>query len=146
MKGESKRLSNVFWPLFSSRFVIKKSSDYDEPKYIQYSDEDVLIQDDNLPIGLIDSIKANHAYKELIEIFGIEEMENQIALDLIDHEINEYCSKNKEAGFEWKFEWKIDYDPEKHKQVPMTEQEIEIIMLWITSKLSLTSIGYKTRV
>ena len=146
MKDESKRLSNVFWPLFSSRFVIRKFSDYDEPKYSQYSDEDVLMQDDNLPIGLIDSIKANHAYKELVKIFRIEEVENQIALDLIDHEIIEYCSKNKAVDFEWKLEWNIDYDPEKHQQVPMTEQEIEIIMLWRTSKLSLTSIGYKTGV
>ena len=119
-----------------------KFSNY-EPKYSQYSDEDVLMQHDNLPIGLIDNIKANHAYKELIEIFGIEEMEDQIALDLIDHEIIEYCSKNKEAGFKWKLEWNIDHDHEKNQQVPITEQEIVIIMLWWTSKLSLILIGYK---
>ena len=96
MKDESKRLSKVFWPLFSSWFVMKKFCDYDEPKYSVYSDEDVLMQDNNLPISLIYSIKANHAYKELIEIFGIEEMENQIVLDLIDHEIIEYCIKIKQ--------------------------------------------------
>ena len=100
MKDESKRLSNIFLLLFSSRLKMRKFSDYVEPKYSQYSDENVLMQDDYLPIGLIGSIKANYAYKELIEIFGIEEMENQIALDLIDHKTNEYCSKNKAAGFE----------------------------------------------
>ena len=93
MKDESKRLSKVFWPLFSSWFVMKKFCDYDEPKYSVYSDEDVLMQDDNLPISLIDSIKAYHAYKELIEIFEIEEMESQIVLDLIDHKIIEYYIK-----------------------------------------------------
>ena len=64
--------------LISSRFVVRKFSDNDEPKYIQYSDEGVLMQDNNLPISLIDNIKANHKQKELIEIPGIEEMENQI--------------------------------------------------------------------
>ena len=127
--------------------MIRKFSDYDnEPKYSKYSDEDVHMQVDNLPIGLIDSTKTNHAYKELIKIFGIEEMENQIVLYLIDHKINEYCSKNKVAGFEWKLDWNIDYDFEKHQQVSMTEQEIEIIILWRASKLSLSSIEYKTGV
>ena len=60
MKDGSNRISNVFWPLISSRFVMSKFTDQSESKYNQEPDRNFIGQNDNIPIGLIDSILWNN--------------------------------------------------------------------------------------
>ena len=89
MKDGSNRISNIFWPLISSRLVMSKFTDQSESKHNQEPDENFIEQYGNIPIGLIDSIFANNAYKDLIEELGIGKFENMHALDM-----NDYLIKN----------------------------------------------------
>ena len=99
-KDENNKISNVFWPLFSSRFVMKKFNDCDETKSNKHSNDKIQMEDWGLPVGLIDSIKASHTYKELIKEFGIQQMENQTALDMINDKIKKNKAENKQTNIE----------------------------------------------
>ena len=144
MKDGSNRISNVFWPLISSRFVMSKFTDQSESKHNQEPDENFIEQYGNIPIGLIDSIFANNAYKDLIEELGIEEFENMHALDMNDYLIKNHNNYKYTPEVNQEHNFNIDCDTEEQKHALMTEKEIEVILLWRTSNLSLTSIGLKT--
>ena len=144
MKDGSNRISNIFWPLISSRFVMSKFTDQSESKYNQEPDRNFIGQNDNIPIGLIDSILWNNEYKDLIEELGIGEFENIHVLDMNDYLIKN--SNNNKYTPEINHENRVisGCDFEEQKCMLMTEKEIEVILLWRTSSLSLTSIGIKT--
>ena len=144
MKDGSNKISNIFWPLISSRFVMSKFTDQSESKYNQEPDRNFIGQNDNIPIDLIDSILWNNEYKDLIEELGIGEFENIHALDMNDYLIKN--SNNNKYTPEINQEHRINSgcDSEEQKCMLMTEKEIEVILIWRTSSLSLTSIGIKT--
>ena len=141
MKDESNRISNVFWPLISSRFVMSKFTDQSESKHNQEPDENIIGQYGNIPISLINSILANNAYKDLIEELGIGEFENMHALDIKDYLIKNHNNKKYAPEVNQEHNFNIDCDTEEQKHTLMTEKEIEVILLRRTSNLSLTSIG-----
>ena len=144
MNDGSNRISNVFWPLISSRFVMSKFTDKSEYKHNQETDKNLLEQYDNITIGLIDNILVNNVYKDLIEELGIGEFENMYALDMNDYLIKNHNNNKFASEVNQEHNFNIDCDTEEQKHALMTEKEIEVILLWRTSNLSLTSIGLKT--
>ena len=54
------------------------------------------MQNWGLLVGLTDSIKARHTYKQLIKEFGIQQMESQTALDVINHKTMKNRGENKQ--------------------------------------------------
>ena len=144
MKDGSNRISNIFWPLISSRFVMSKFTDQSKSKYNQEPDRNFIGQNDNIPIGLIDSILWNNEYKDLIEELGIGEFENIHALDMNDYLIKNSNNNKYTPGINQEHRINSGCDSEEQKCMLMTEKEIEVILLWRTSSLSLTSIGIKT--
>ena len=70
-------------------------------------------------------------------------MENQTALDMINDKIKKNKAENKQTNIEMEIERGLSNDSDKYNQAQVDKKEIETIMLWKTSKLSLASIGYK---
>ena len=67
MKDSSNQINNAYYPLIFSRFVMSKFTDQGESKHNREPDQNLLRQYENIQIGLIGSILANNAYKDLIE-------------------------------------------------------------------------------
>ena len=57
MEYECTKLSNLFCPLLSTRFVMSKYTDPDKAMNDEESKDDVLMQSDDLPIGIFDCVK-----------------------------------------------------------------------------------------
>ena len=92
MKYECTKLSNLFCPLLSTRFVMSKYTDPDKAMNDEESKDDVLMQSDDLPIGIIDCVKVNKEYKDLIQLLEIAELENPVALEMIESKVMSYYS------------------------------------------------------
>ena len=76
----SKKVTNLFIPISSKRFWIKKLESF-EPSVIEqiFSDEEDL-QEFSLPAGLADAAKLNSDCKEIVSMFGIASYDNDKAL------------------------------------------------------------------
>ena len=60
----------------------------------KYSNDQIQMQDWGLLICLINSIKTSHTYKQIIKEFEIQQVKNQTALDIINHQIKNNRYKN----------------------------------------------------
>ena len=76
----SKRVTNLFIPISSKRFWMKKLESF-EPCMIEqiFSDEEDLLEF-SLPAGLADAAKLNGDYKEIVSMFWVASYDNDKAL------------------------------------------------------------------
>ena len=104
------------------------------------------MQDDTIPVGIIDSIKTNKEYKDLLKNLEINQLENIQALHEIEDAINSNDNFNITKNF--KIHRDVHYDDKNWQQIDKSQlqQDIDIIFLWRSSKLSLTSISQKMEV
>ena len=57
------------------------------------SEEGLPTTEDNIPFVVIDSIKANQEYRDLLQTLGIEMLDNSHAMKLIEVGINDYYKR-----------------------------------------------------
>ena len=55
---------------------------------------DAEMNDSEVPVGIIDSVKSNMEYKALLQVFEIEVLDNTKALKMIESKIAGYYSNN----------------------------------------------------
>ena len=109
-------------------------------------EDDDKMQDDTIPVGIIDSIKMNKEYKDLLKNLEINQLENIQALHEIEDAINSNDNFNITKIF--KIHRDVQHDDKNWQQIDKSQlqQDIDIIFLWRSSKLSLTSISQKMEV
>ena len=92
MNNEYTKLSNLFCPLLSARFAINKYTDPDEVMNDEEFKADSLMQSSDIPFGIIDCVKVNKEYKDLLQVLEIVELQNPLALEMIESRLMSYYS------------------------------------------------------
>ena len=90
MKNEYTKLGNLFCPLLSARFAINKYTDPDEVMNDEEFKADALMQSSDIPFGIIDCVKVNKEYKDLYQVLEVVELQNPLALEMIEFIFTSY--------------------------------------------------------
>ena len=143
MKLGKKRVSNLFWPSFSKTFVMSEFTSQRINDNLNDSEDDVKMQDGNIPVGIIDSIKMNKEYKELLKNLEIDQLENIQALQIIEDALND--NENLKITKSLRIDDDVQYEDKNKQQIDQSQlqQDIDIVFLWRSSKSSLASISKK---
>ena len=143
MKLGKKRVSNLFWPSFSKTFVMSEFTSQRINDNLNDSEDDVKMQDGNIPVGIIDSIKMNKEYKELLKNLEIDQLENIQALQIIEDAFND--NDNLKITKSLRIDDDVQYEDKNKQQIDQSQlqQDIDIVFLWRSSKSSLASISKK---
>ena len=143
MKLGKKRVSNLFWPSFSKTFAMSEFISQRINDNLNDSEDDVKMQDGNIPVGIIDSIKMNKEYKELLKNLEIDQLENIQALQIIEDTLND--NDNLKITKSLRIDDDVQYEDKNKQQIDQSQlqQDIDIVFLWRSSKLSLASISKK---
>ena len=143
MKARKKRVSNLFWPSFSKAFALSEftSSRINDDK--KESEDDAKMQDETIPVGIMDSIKMNKEYKELLENLEIDRLENVQAVIMIENAINYNDNQMNTNNFIIDSDLLFENTDKNEFDQSQPKQDIEIIFLWRSSKLSVASISHK---
>ena len=140
---ETRKLSNLYTPCITKRFAMSSCQNFDLQEQILHRRADEEMMDDDIPIGIIDSWRTNDQYKSLIQAFNITQFENVEALKMIEEEIKKI---DEELEGYWASDSCImkDIYAWAEDQNWISEEGLQAIYLWRTTRLSLSSIAFKT--
>ena len=94
MKVEQFKLSKLFSPIFSKRFVMINSTELKDYLVAQDRNVDTQMQDFEVQISIIDCAKVNQEYKELLTKLEIAELDNSNALEMIESKVKKLSRFN----------------------------------------------------
>ena len=80
MKNEYSKLSNLFSLLLSARFGINKYTDPDEVMNDKEFKVGALMQSSDISFCIIDCVKVNKEYRDLLQVLEIFELQNLLVL------------------------------------------------------------------
>ena len=136
-------LSNFFVPKTSRQLSLKAIADLNLKPTSAKTLLRTLTNEARLPIGLSDGWKINKEYKELTELLEVNTFSWEEALKGIQSQINtnkvdNICSEilDQLDAIQQTSEMNIDQQ--------VTESELEVIVLWKTSRLSNANLALKT--
>ena len=147
-----KKVTNLFIPISSKRFWMKKLDSLEPCAIERESDDEEDVQEFVPTVGLADAAKLNNSYKELISTLGIANFHNDEALIMIKSNID---NKSRKQALEVEVLKKLEEesgvdadmcsdDDEEDDQV--NPLQLESLFLWRSTKLPLNSIWHKVGV
>ena len=138
-----RKLSNLYNPCIAKRLTVSSFHNFNYQRQKSDRNEDEEMSNDDIPIGIINSWKTNDLNKSLIQAFNIKQYENVEALKIIEEEIKKV---DEEPERYWTPDSCIMQDlhfwTEGHSWI--SAEGWEIIYLWRTTRLLLSSIAFKT--
>ena len=147
-----KKVTNLFIPISSKRFWMKKLDSLEPCAIERESDDEEDVQEFVPPVGLADAAKLNNSYKELISTLGIANFHNDEALIMIKSNID---NKSRKQALEVEFLKKLEEEPDVDADMCSDDDEeddqvnplqLESLFLWRSTKLPLNSIWHKVGV
>ena len=104
--------------------------------------DDTNIREIAIPVGLIDACKLNHAYKQLLDELNMQDYDTEYALLAIKNQIDKHKT-GEQSNIQVNADLWHDDNIINADQPVISEKDINAILLWRTSHLSISSIAYK---
>ena len=143
MEKQGYKVSKLFVPQESDRFTMLKFIEFQSIHNNDESIDDAEMDDISVPTGIIDAWKVNHKYKELLSELGISRFDNQHAILVINEQINKHSSQKEidDKLGEGLFD---ENEIKEQNDFVKTQSKINAIILWRTTRLSISSIAFKS--
>ena len=143
MEKQGYKVSKLFVPQESDRFTMLKFIEFQSTNNSDGSNDDVEMDDISVPTGVIDAWKVNHKYKKLVSELGISRFDYQHAILVINEQIDKHSSQKEidDKLGEGLFD---ENEIKEQNYFEKTQSKINAIILWKTTRLSISDIAFKS--
>ena len=138
----SRKVSNFYIPNQSKWFLMASYSKSKPQDLSRRNDQEELMRDFIVPVGIIDACLINKEYSELLQELAIDTYSNDEALTMIQKTIQEY-EGNKEQDPDVQILDSSKDNPNTDEIPQGSEYETQVIYLYRTTKLSYATIALK---